>query len=113
MSNRARLPSTPVGFASRGRHGNDPRRVIRSPRQRAIGMTRDREPAFAAGRQAEMVRPPFTFERNTLGSNGTFPLRFIAGPPYRVGVPLTRLDRTRLHAKATSGTRWFPCHRSQ
>jgi hypothetical protein len=59
-----------------------------------------------------IARPPFTFERNTLGSNRTFPLRFIAGTPYRVGVPLTRVDRTRLHAKATSGTRWFPCHRS-
>src|ERR1700683_2788194 len=30
-----------------------------------------------------MRRPPFTFERNTLGSNGSFTLRFIAGPPCR------------------------------
>src|ERR1700730_235411 len=29
-----------------------------------------------------MVRPPFTFERNTLGSNGSFSWRFIAGPPW-------------------------------
>src|SRR5258707_11402830 len=29
-----------------------------------------------------MARPPFTFDRNTLGSNGTFPLRFMAGPPF-------------------------------
>src|SRR6266478_10147841 len=29
-----------------------------------------------------MARPPFTFERNTLGANGSFPLRFIAGPPF-------------------------------
>src|SRR5258708_33248679 len=29
-----------------------------------------------------MARPPFTFDRNTLGSNGSFPLRFIAGPPF-------------------------------
>src|SRR6266550_6189091 len=29
-----------------------------------------------------MARPPFTFERNTLGSNGSFALRFIAGPPF-------------------------------
>src|ERR1700722_12968991 len=34
-----------------------------------------------------MVRPPFTFERNTLGSNGSFPLRFIAGHLYREGYP--------------------------
>src|ERR1700688_4399172 len=35
-----------------------------------------------------MAPPPFTFERNTLGSNGSFALRFIAGPPYREGYPL-------------------------
>src|SRR4029453_3819614 len=29
-----------------------------------------------------MARPPFSFERNTLGSNGSFALRFIAGPPF-------------------------------
>src|SRR5260370_34931548 len=29
-----------------------------------------------------MARPPFTFDRNTLGSNGTFPLPFMAGPPF-------------------------------
>src|SRR6266853_6875660 len=29
-----------------------------------------------------MARPPFTFERNTLGSNGSFLSRFIAGPPF-------------------------------
>src|SRR6266403_5499545 len=29
-----------------------------------------------------MARPPFTFDRNTLGSNGSFPLRFMAGPPF-------------------------------
>src|SRR6266446_5715530 len=29
-----------------------------------------------------MARPPFTFDRNTLGSNGSFPLRFLAGPPF-------------------------------
>src|ERR1700730_7354576 len=34
-----------------------------------------------------MVPAPFTYERNTLGSNGSFPLRFIAGLPYRVGYP--------------------------
>ena len=27
-------------------------------------------------------------------------------------VPLTRVGRTRLHAKAMSDTRWFPCCRS-
>src|SRR5437867_10920105 len=32
-----------------------------------------------------MARPPFTFERNTLGSNGSFALRFIAGPPFAGG----------------------------
>jgi hypothetical protein len=31
----------------------------------------------------EMDRPPFTFDRNTLGSNGSFLLLFIAGPSYR------------------------------
>src|ERR1700722_16082148 len=34
-----------------------------------------------------MARPPFTFKRNTLGSNGSFPLRSIAGPPYREEYP--------------------------
>src|SRR5260370_33756182 len=29
-----------------------------------------------------MARPPFTFDRNTLGSNGSFPLRFMAVPPF-------------------------------
>src|SRR5712672_3418888 len=29
-----------------------------------------------------MARPPFTFDRNTLGSNGSFPLRSMAGPPF-------------------------------
>ena len=29
-----------------------------------------------------MARPPFTFDRNTLGSNGSFLSRFIAGPPF-------------------------------
>src|SRR6266446_1188164 len=33
-----------------------------------------------------MARPPFTFDRNTLGSNGSFPgsfpLRFMAGPRF-------------------------------
>src|SRR6266853_6605814 len=29
-----------------------------------------------------MARPPFTFDRNTLGSNGSFLLRFIAGRPF-------------------------------
>src|SRR5258706_8713058 len=29
-----------------------------------------------------MHRPPFTFDRNTLGSNGSFPLRSMAGPPF-------------------------------
>jgi hypothetical protein len=29
-----------------------------------------------------MARPPFTFERNTLGSNGSFPFRFIASLPF-------------------------------
>src|SRR6266404_819221 len=29
-----------------------------------------------------MARPPFTFDRNTLGSNGSFPLRFMAGIPF-------------------------------
>jgi hypothetical protein len=29
-----------------------------------------------------MARPPFTFARNTLGSNGGFFSRFIAGPPF-------------------------------
>src|SRR5438270_13239575 len=29
-----------------------------------------------------MARPPFTFERNALGSNGSFALRFIASPPF-------------------------------
>src|SRR6266481_4664754 len=29
-----------------------------------------------------MARPPFTFDRNTLGSNESFPLRFMAGPPF-------------------------------
>jgi hypothetical protein len=32
-----------------------------------------------------MARPPFTFARNTLGSNGSFALRFIADPPLRRG----------------------------
>src|SRR6202040_1720556 len=32
-----------------------------------------------------MARPPFTFARNALGSNGSFALRFIVGPPYREG----------------------------
>src|SRR3981081_2862515 len=31
-----------------------------------------------------MARPPFTFDRNTLGSNGSFPLRFMAGLLRRV-----------------------------
>jgi hypothetical protein len=30
-----------------------------------------------------MARPPFTFARNSWGSNGGFALRFIAGPPAR------------------------------
>jgi hypothetical protein len=29
-----------------------------------------------------MARPPFTFDRNTLGSNGSFLSRFIASPPF-------------------------------
>src|SRR5260370_42097443 len=29
-----------------------------------------------------MARPPFTFERNALRSNGSFALRFIASPPF-------------------------------
>src|SRR5260370_11879711 len=29
-----------------------------------------------------MARPPFTFDRNTLGSNGSFLLRFTAGRPF-------------------------------
>src|ERR1700720_3845135 len=29
-----------------------------------------------------MAPPPFTFERNALRSNGSFALRFIAGPPF-------------------------------
>src|SRR5258707_6558462 len=29
-----------------------------------------------------MARPPSTFDRNTLGSNGSFPLRSMAGPPF-------------------------------
>src|SRR5271169_97678 len=29
-----------------------------------------------------MARPPFTFDRNALGSNGSFLSRFIAGPPF-------------------------------
>src|SRR5258708_15462256 len=29
-----------------------------------------------------MARLPFTFDRNTLGSNGSFPLRSMAGPPF-------------------------------
>src|SRR6266853_368009 len=33
-----------------------------------------------------MARPPFTFDRNTLGSNGSFLLRFMAGSPF---APLT------------------------
>src|SRR5271167_1159080 len=34
-----------------------------------------------------MARPPFTLDRNTLGSNGSFLSRFITGPPYREGYP--------------------------
>src|SRR5665213_1663197 len=37
-----------------------------------------------------MVRPPFTFARNTLGSNGSFCLLFIADPPYRERCPHAR-----------------------
>src|SRR5260370_31022852 len=29
-----------------------------------------------------MARPPCTFDRNSLGSNGSFPLRFMAGIPF-------------------------------
>src|SRR5713101_2095339 len=29
-----------------------------------------------------IARPPFTFERNALGSNGSFALRFISSPPF-------------------------------
>src|ERR1700690_2152385 len=37
-----------------------------------------------------MVRPPFTFAKNALGSNGSFWLLFIAGPPYRERYPHAR-----------------------
>src|ERR1700688_2724250 len=40
-----------------------------------------------------MVRPPFTFVRNTLGSNGSFCSRFIASSPYREPRLSTRADR--------------------
>src|SRR5713101_1915461 len=36
-----------------------------------------------------MALLPFTFDRNTLGSNGSFPLRLIAGPPF-AGVSVFR-----------------------
>src|SRR4029077_17684409 len=29
-----------------------------------------------------MARPPFTFDRNTFGSNGSFLSRFITSPPF-------------------------------
>src|ERR1700724_1659950 len=37
-----------------------------------------------------MVRPPFTFERNSWGSNGSLPGRFIAGPPWPEAYPHPR-----------------------
>src|SRR5450631_3221049 len=37
-----------------------------------------------------MVRPPFTFARNALGSNGSFWLLFIGSPPYRERYPHAR-----------------------
>src|ERR1700680_851930 len=37
-----------------------------------------------------MVRPPFTFARKALGSNGSFCLLFIAGPPYQERYPHAR-----------------------
>src|ERR1700731_3811737 len=41
-------------------------------------------------RYSETARPPFTFERNTLGSNGSFFGRFIADLPWRDAYPHAR-----------------------
>src|SRR6266403_679849 len=60
-----------------------------------------------------MARPPFTFERNTLGSNGSFALRFIAGPPF-AGVHLKNarhitasLQEPRIKNACCSAPRWL------
>src|ERR1700676_131867 len=61
-----------------------------------------------------MLGPPFTFERNTLGSNGGFLLRFIAGLPYRVGYPsrwsmVRGLTRRQCQTHDGSGAAALPC----
>src|ERR1700730_17497761 len=86
--------------------------AIFDPVRRVLQVGHSDRAVVGGVRYLDIVFPLPTLARNTLGSNESLPLRFIAGPPYPEGVPFARLDRTRLHAKAMSDTRWFSCCRS-